>query len=317
MVIRALELYCGIGGFAAAVAGTNVRVAGALDQSPPALSVYRLNFPGHGVTQANLETITSRELESFGADFWWMSPPCQPYTVRGARGDLEDPRALSFIRLMKILEQMPEEALPFHLALENVAGFGASETRKRLTETLTERGFHFQETLLCPTSLGIPMRRPRYYLAASRKRLTPFNHLPAKKMKPLTRYLDAGVGDYNFEDLKVPGEVLKTFGPGLRILTASDPSAYTTCFTSGYGRSIMHSGSYLRASGGVRRFSPGEILRLLHFPRGFRFPEGGMPLRKKWQLAGNSLSVAAVRRILGVFPGLTKDSRRTGVTGAR
>jgi len=303
MIIRALELYCGIGGFAAAVSGTNVCVAAALDQSPSALSVYRLNFPGHDARQANLETITARELVSFGADFWWMSPPCQPYTVRGARRDLEDPRALSFIRLLKILEQMREEALPSHLALENVAGFGESEARRRLTETLTGKGFHVQETFLCPTSLGIPMRRPRYYLAASRKGLIPFNHLPAKKMKPLSRYLDADDDEHMSGDLKVPGEVLKTFGPGLRILAVSDPAAYTTCFTSGYGRSIMHSGSYLRVSGGVRRISPEEILRLLHFPQGLRFPDG-MPLRKKWQLAGNSLSVAAVRRILEVFTGI-------------
>ena len=303
MIMRALELYCGIGGFAAAVSGTNVRVAAALDQSPSVLSAYRLNFPGHGARQANLENITIRELESFGADFWWMSPPCQPYTVRGARRDLEDPRALSFIRLLKILEQMPEEALPSCIALENVAGFGESEARKRLTETLTGKGFHVQETFLCPTSLGIPMRRPRYYLAASRKGLIPFNHLPAKKMKPLSRYLDADDDGYMSEGLKVPGEVLKTFGPGLRILDVSDPAAYTTCFTSGYGRSIMHSGSYLRVSGGVRRISPEEILRLLHFPQGFRFPDG-MSLRKKWQLAGNSLSVAAVRRILEVFTGI-------------
>jgi DNA (cytosine-5)-methyltransferase 1 len=315
MITRALELYCGIGGFAAAVSGTNVCVAGALDQSPSALSVYRLNFPGHNARQANLETITSRQLESFGADFWWMSPPCQPYTVRGARRDLEDPRALSFIRLMKILEQMPEEALPAHLALENVAGFGASDTRRRLTETLTERGFHFQETFLCPTSLGIPMRRPRYYLAASRKRLIQFRHAVTGRMQPLSQYLNADDDKNVAENLKVPGEVLKTFGSGLRVLDISDPAAYATCFTSGYGRSIMHSGSYLRVRGGVRRFSPEEILQLLHFPQGFYFP-GGMPLRKKWQLAGNSLSVAAVRRILDVFPELAKNRRQAGVLGS-
>jgi len=314
MTISSLELYCGIGGFAAAVSGTNVRVAAALDQSPSALSVYRLNFPGHGARQANLENITIRELESFGADFWWMSPPCQPYTVRGARRDLEDPRALSFIRLLKILEQMPEEALPPHLALENVAGFGESEARRRLIETMTGKGFHVQETFLCPTSLGIPMRRPRYYLAASRKRLDPFRHAVAGKIRPLSRYLDTAYDGDVPEGLKLPDKVLGKFGPGLRILDASDPEAYTTCFTSGYGRSIMHSGSYLRVRGGARRFSPEEILRLLNFPKGFRFPEG-MSLRKKWQLAGNSLSVAAVRRIMVVFPELAMDGRKTGVPG--
>lgn len=305
-MIRALELYCGIGGFAAAASGTNLRVAGALDQSEPALAVYRLNFPGNNAGQDNLENTTSRHLEAFQAGLWWMSPPCQPYTVRGLRRDLDDPRAISFIRLMEILSEMPEETLPFHLAMENVAGFGASDARRRLIEVLSGRGFIFQETFLCPTDLGIPMRRPRYYLAASRKRLSPFRHPVAVKMRPLHHYIDAAYQKKTPEFLKVPGEVLERFGTALRILDASDPKAYATCFTSGYGRSIMHSGAYLRVRGGVRRFSPEEILRLLDFPAGFRFPED-MPLRKKWHLAGNSLSVAAVREVLKAFPEVAED----------
>lgn len=121
--IKALELFCGIGGFAVAAAGTKLRMAGAIDQSPAALEVYRLNFPGHDAWQLNLENVTADELAVFGADFWWLSPPCQPYTVRGAGRDLEDPRALSFLRLTTILAGMPEEKLPRHLALENVGGF--------------------------------------------------------------------------------------------------------------------------------------------------------------------------------------------------
>lgn len=304
MTIRALELYCGIGGFTAAAAGTNLRVTGALDQSPSALSVYRNNFPGEAVRQVNLETVTSRELEPFGAAFWWMSPPCQPYTVRGVRRDLNDARAISFIRLMGIVEAMPEGTLPSHLALENVAGFVESEARRRLVEILDGRGYGFQETFLCPMDLGVPMRRPRYYLAASRRRLAPYRHSITGEMRPLSRYLDTAYQEKTPEDLTVSSEVLEKFGPGLRILDASDPSAYTTCFTSGYGRSIMHSGSYLHVKGGVRRFSPEEILRLLGFPEGYRFP-GGVSLRKKWQLAGNSLSVTAVREILKAFPDVT------------
>jgi len=94
MAIRALELFCGIGGFSAAAAGTNLRIAGAVDQSPSALEVYRLNFPGHDAWQLNLENVTREELQSAEADFWWLSPPCQPYTVRGAGRDAADPRAV-------------------------------------------------------------------------------------------------------------------------------------------------------------------------------------------------------------------------------
>ena len=35
----------------------------------------------------------AEELAAFGADLWWLSPPCQPYSVRGRGRDLDDPRA--------------------------------------------------------------------------------------------------------------------------------------------------------------------------------------------------------------------------------
>jgi site-specific DNA-cytosine methylase len=132
-------------------------------------------------------------------------------------------------------------------------------------------------------------------------------------MRPLSRYLERTYPGKMPEDLRVSSEVLERFGPGLRILDASDPAAYTTCFTSGYGRSIMHSGSYLGGRDGVRRFSPEEILRLQGFPKGFRFPDG-MSLRKKWQLAGNSLSVDAVREVLKAFPEVKQGKDKTGLS---
>ena len=301
MTIRALELFCGIGGFAAATAGTNIRVAGAVDQSPAALEVYRQNFPGHDAWQLNLENVTAEELQVFGADFWWLSPPCQPYTVRGAGRDAADPRALSFRRILDVMTRMNGDSLPLHLALENVEGFTRSEMRKRLVDLLSLRGFRIQECMLCPTELGMPMRRPRYYLMASRLRLSPPVVIADMPLRPLGDYLDGGDGNGIPDELHVAGDVLARFGKGFRIVDPKDPLAYTTCFTSGYGRSLMHAGSYLRCAGGVRRFAPEEIARLLHFPEEFRFPDR-MTLRKKWHLVGNSLSVAAVRKVLEAFP---------------
>jgi hypothetical protein len=157
--------------------------------------------------------------------------------------------------------------------------------------------------MLCPTELGVPMRRPRYYLMASRLRLSPPVVIVDMPLRPLGDYLDGGDISVIPDELQVGGDVLAKSGKGFRIVDPKDPQAYTTCFTSGYGRSLMHAGSYLRCAGGVRRFAPEEIARLLHFPEGFRFP-GRMTLRKKWHLVGNSLSVAAVRKVLEAFPGL-------------
>ena len=302
VTLRALELFCGIGGFAAAVADRDVRIVGAVDQSASALGVYRLNFPLHPTRQTDLERISAWELSTCAADLWWLSPPCQPYCERGVRRDLADPRAKSFVRILELLARIADDHLPRHLALENVAGFVGSQAHGRLVSLLGERGYRLQERLLCPTELGVPSRRPRYYLTASRAGLRPLEPHLHKPCLPLAAYLEPppAAGD---TELFLPSDVLERFGVGLRILDPADPGAYTTCFTAGYGKSLVHAGSYLRCGDAVRRFTPEEIARLLHFPTGFRFPEG-LPLRKRWHLVGNSLSIAAVRAVLEAFPEL-------------
>lgn len=305
MTIPALELFCGIGGFAAAAAGLDVRIVGALDQSQEALDVYRLNFPAHRTVQTDLEKITAEELASFHADFWWLSPPCQPYSVRGARRDLADPRARSLTNIMDEFQRIPEERLPTHLALENVEGFSLSRARERLLDLLAGRGYLVREFRLCPTHLGIPSRRPRYYLAASRLPVQEVRIPPSPGRFPLDAYLDPPLSRNIPQELLVPAGIIDRFRDGIRILDASSPDAYTTCFTSGYGRSIMHAGSYLRQGAAVRRFAPEEIARLLHFPDGFCFPPH-MPCRVRWRLIGNSLSVVAVRTVLSAFPAFAR-----------
>lgn len=303
MTIRALELFCGIGGFAAAAEGRNIEIICAIDQSRDALSVYRLNFPSHRAVQTDLERVTADELAAYRADFWWLSPPCRPYTVRGARRDLSDPRARSLVNIMKEFAGIPSEQKPTHLALENVEGFARSEARLRLLELLQANDYRLLEILLCPTDLGIPSRRPRYYLAASRLPLREGRAFPSPETKSLADYLDPALARNIPHELLVSPEIIGKFGDGLRILDVTVPGSYTTCFTSGYGKSIMHAGSYLRHGAVVRRFSPEEIAKLLHFPAGFTFPRDMSP-RAKWRLVGNSLSVVAVREVLAAFPAI-------------
>lgn len=237
-------------------------------------------------------------------------PPCQPYCVRGARRDLDDPRARSLLRLMDILAAISDNLLPLHLALENVEGFARSQARGRLLPLLKSRGYRVHERLLCPTELGVPSRRPRFYLTASRFPFKPPVATDIQGLRPLADYLETFPANETLQALFLPGPFLARFGKGLRILDPDNPAAYTTCFTSGYGKSIMRSGSYLRRDNGVRYLAPEEVARLLHLPAGFLFPEG-ISLRRKWHYLGNSLSVIAVRHVLGSFADVLDDDRPT------
>ena len=306
-----LELFCGIGGCAAALAG-RARIAGAIDINRSALAVYRHNYcrPGdsrvgdsHPVLARTLDSMSAAELAAFEADLWWLSPPCQPFTERGKQRDVDDPRARPFLALIERLS----EVRPRWVALENVPGFDGSRVHARLRDALEEAGYgDVRERLLCPSELGVPNRRRRYYLVAGREPLRPFD-LAARPPRPLGAFLDP----HPSPELAVDPNLVRRYAGAFHIVDGDNPDALTHCFTSAYGRSHVRSGSYLRTSGGVRRFSPAEILRLLGFPPSYGLPENLAP-GKAWPLVGNSLSLEPVRRMLATIPELGPGSSAEG-----
>jgi len=284
--MRVLELFCGIGGCAAAL-GPDDTVVAAVDQNRTALSVYTANFP-HPVRPALVESIPDADWRAWTSAVWWMSPPCPPYTRRGLRRDVDDPRARSFLALLDRIER----ECPAAVALENVAGFAGSRAHEALRAVLARGHYDVRETQLCPSELGLPNRRPRFYLVASRESL---HEWPARAGSPcaLHRLLDPQPDPELWCDPALPAR----YPHALDIADPADPAAVTACFTAAYGRSPIRSGSYVKTPTGPRRCSPAEILRLLGFPASFRLPPD-LPRRTAWSLVGNSVSVRAVRWVL-------------------
>lgn len=289
--LRVLELYCGLGGCAAAL-GERAEVVAAVDINQTALAVYAANFP-HPTFTATLESLPTATWRAWQADLWWLSPPCQPYTQRGRQRDLDDPRAVSFLA---VLEHLAELRPPW-VALENVPGFCGSRAHARLREVLQAGGYTVREQLLCPTELGVPNRRRRFYLIANRCGVTQLEPRPEAGARFRVRdILDVQPAP----TLTVAAEILARYAGALHLVDARRDEAECSCFTAGYGRSYIRSGSYLRDGAQVRRFSPREILRLLCFPDSYQLP-AELADPPAWRLVGNSLSVRAVCTILQPF----------------
>lgn len=293
--LRVVELFCGIGGCAAALDGA-AEVVAAVDINRQALAIYRDNFP-HPIAVRAIESLPADQLATWRADLWWLSPPCQPYTVRGRKRDLNDPRASSLVTIIEAIRAV----CPSYIALENVPGFAASRAHELLRTTLDGCGYGVQEIVLCPTDLGVPNRRRRFYLLASRADLSAWTPLtcPVQSAFSLSDILEPNAP----ADLDVPPELIAAYTGAVHVVDANDSQAVTCCFTSGYGKSITCSGSFLKTARGYRRFSPAEIVRLLCFPKHYRLATD-RPLRRLWPLVGNSLSVAAVRYVLSAVPEL-------------
>ncbi|MEQ1902670.1 MAG: DNA cytosine methyltransferase [Pirellulaceae bacterium] len=291
-MIKALELFCGIGGFAAA-APDSIQVVQAIDINRLCGETYQHNFD-HPWSALSLESISTKTLERYAADLWWMSLPCQPFTVRGRRRDIEDPRCRAFLHLLECLAIVR----PRHLAMENVPPFQDSRAATLLRDTLSANGYRWTESVVCPTQLGIANRRKRFYLIASQDPLLAVD-VPTEYRGPWRRgivdILEPSAADD--DSLRVPDQILHDYRFASNIVSLADPASVTSCFTSAYGRSHIRSGSYLRDAKGERYFTPREIIRWLGFPDSFRFPPT-ISRSQCWSLAGNSLSIDVVRFLL-------------------
>jgi DNA (cytosine-5)-methyltransferase 1 len=283
--MRVVEWFSGIGGARAALP-EHADVVLAVDQNERARQTYAAWF-GHDARPYNIATIRPERVPD--ADLWWMSPPCQPYSVRGQQRDLQDRRSAAFLRVLEQFEARPPSAL----VLENVPWFRGSQAHRRLCGALDARGWSRDEVELCPTELGVPMTRRRFFLVARRVGVARIER-PAFERRRLADYVDAEPP----AGTELPDVVQERFLDALHVVDVRHTDATAACFTSAYTRSPVYAGSYLRdADGRLRCFSPEEIARLMGFPRRFAFP-ADVGQQHRYELIGNAVSVDCARVVL-------------------
>lgn len=284
--LRFIEFFAGIGGFAACCDVHEIVAAVDIDQV--AKQVYEANFP-HPYFNVSLESVDVEWLAAFGGNAWWLSPPCQPYSHRGRRRDREDPRSRGLENLLLMIPQLR----PRWILLENVLGFATSDMFDLCRAILKEAGYVWQVLQVCPSEWGWPNRRPRFYLIATTAALPQWKSPPKFQLS----WRDFVDKDFS-QELLVDDSFLGKFRESLDRLTQERTHEPAACFGSSYGVVSSGAGSYLEyETDCYRRFSPQEVLRLLGFPEHFQV-EPAVALKKRWKLAGNSLSLPVVRYLL-------------------
>ncbi|KAJ3998861.1 S-adenosyl-L-methionine-dependent methyltransferase [Lentinula boryana] len=283
-VVRALEFYSGIGGLHLALKRSKVPgiIVKAFDWDPNAAKVYDANYGPSLATKKDIFELPAPLLASYCADFWILSPACQPYTVLNpnAQGIL-DPRAKSFLHLVQnvLPELVKMGAHPTHFLVENVGGFEGSTTRQIVISQLHSLGYTTAEFLLTPLQFGIPNSRLRYYLLAKTAPfIFPACVQPEKTYRCIPQYnehfyetpsswidprmnLDMELNDVHATEIRhylddedgspssphvhaVSDRVLEKWGRLFDIVLPS--TKRTCCFTRGYTQLVERAGSIIQ-----------------------------------------------------------------------
>ncbi|TWT66405.1 DNA cytosine methyltransferase [Allorhodopirellula solitaria] len=300
-----VELFCGLGGVSESVRQFNcvhsderaLNVIRAVDINRDCAAVHEHNF-GLAVDCRSLESMNLHEITATHPhQTWWLSPPCQPYCRRGRGQPQRDRRCDAIQAITRFLAR--SDTLPSVVILENVPEFASSQDAADLRKALGQREYATWSGDLCPTQFGVPNLRRRHYLIARRDAgevASPRIAAPTRQWNfPIASILDEDA--QTAPELWVDRAIVDSYRTSMDIVDPDDVSARAACFGSGYGKSIIRSGSYLRRGDRVRRFSPTEVARLLGFSPQFRFPDR-IGVRRRWKMLGNSVSVFVVRAVL-------------------
>jgi len=300
------DLFCGIGGFHIAAAKFGLKCVYACDIDADARQAYEMNFgivPGSDISKVKAAHIPDVDLLCAGF-------PCQPFSIIGARKGIADPRGILYREIIRIAKAKR----PAALVLENVkqlVTIRGGTVFDSILKDITQIGYHVDWRILNALDYGLPQKRERVLIVATRKQFDTFPWPVSKvPMKPLANILE--------KEKDVPAN----FYVSKRIRAArkqahKSPHKVAIWHENKGGNISSHpfscalragaSHNYLLVNG-ERRPTPRELLRLQGFPDSFIIACTDSQTRKQ---AGNAIPVplatVAIKGILEIYDDTTNQ----------
>lgn len=172
--VDVVDFFCGCGGTSSGFEASGMNITAGVDNDPDATASFHLNFPEASVFSTDIATVSAAKIEaalpesSRRVSLFSACAPCQPFTKQRApkkKNDIRVPLLAEFSRF--IVELTPD--LVF---VENVPGLqlgvGTKKPFGAFLRTLRSEGYHVEFDVINCERFGVPQRRRRLLLMASR-----------------------------------------------------------------------------------------------------------------------------------------------------
>lgn len=163
--MRAIDLFCGTGGFSRGAHSAGFDVVAAYDIDPNLTHSYPLNFPETQLYLADIANLSGKKIrDQVGhehVDLIFGGPPCQGFSAIGRR-DKTDPRRTLLEHFFRIIS----EVRPSAFVMENVEGLLFSNSIQELEKaTAHAAGYHLLPTVvLNAANFGAATNRRRAFV---------------------------------------------------------------------------------------------------------------------------------------------------------
>jgi len=287
-----VDLFCGIGAFHLAAAHFGMECLFSCDIDAECRKAYRANF---GTTpMGDISGIKAGDIPRH--DLLCAGFPCQPFSIIGSRNGLSDPRGSLFLEIARIVEVHKPKAV----ILENVRQFttiSKGAAMRGVVETLEGFGYTVHHRILNALDFGLPHKRERIIIVATRKKLSTFPW-PEKAvvMTPLADILESDPEPKHLVSGRIRRARHKAHKATVKPAIWHENKAGNVS-SHPYSCALRAQASYnYLLVDGERRLTPREMLRLQGFPDTFELVCSDSQVRKQ---AGNAVPVPMVRAVLG------------------
>lgn len=188
---RAIDLFSGCGGLTEGLRQAGFRVIGAIECNDLAIRTYKKNHKNVHVWPKEIHKVSvaevRRKLKLRAGELELLAgcPPCQGFstitTLNGNRKRSSDDRNDLIFEFMRFVRGLRPKAI----MIENVPRLATNWRLKLVLAELRKLGYECNFDVLDAADYGVPQRRRRFILLASRRAKIPF--APEARYQPVVR----------------------------------------------------------------------------------------------------------------------------------
>lgn len=169
--MKLVSLFAGAGGLDLGFEQAGFKIEFANEYDKTIWDTYRYNHPNSLLNTQDIRTISTSDLPNI--DGIIGGPPCQSWSIAGARRGMEDPRGQLFFDYIRIIS----DKNPLFFVAENVGGMLNAKYKSVITEIIEQLsnagkyGYNVQFKLINTAEYGVPQDRKRVFFIGYRKDL--------------------------------------------------------------------------------------------------------------------------------------------------
>ena len=171
----AIDLFSGCGGISTGLLDAGFRVAAGFDFEARSIETYNYNHNYRGAKGfvADLSKLSGKEILALAGlksvDLVAGGPPCQAFSIVGARKGLDDKRGQLIFDFVRIIDELKPKAFILE-NVPNMKSFSEGKVFELLTSDLAALGYKISSEILLAADYGVPQMRKRLFIVGVKGR---------------------------------------------------------------------------------------------------------------------------------------------------